>query len=373
MVPVIYRHYDNYKDKIMNIDERYILIEKPLLKWYDANKRQLPWRDKGNPYYTWVSEIMLQQTRVEAVKPYFYRFIKELPEVSALAKCPQDKLLKLWEGLGYYNRVKNMQKAAIQVMEQYKGVMPADYEALKKLPGIGNYTAGAIASIAYGIPVPAVDGNVLRVISRVMNSREDIMKQSVRRDMEEQLLKVMSQDRPGDHNQALMELGAVVCVPNGMAKCHVCPLSEICRARQENTVMELPVKSGKKPRRIEERTVLVIQDGERVAIRKRKNSGLLAGLYELPNELGYLTEEEVLKLVDHMGLEAVRIQPLEEAKHIFSHVEWRMRAYRVRVASLAKPEKGRMIFVNKEETGKSYAIPSAFRAYAGYLIGNTGD
>lgn len=355
------------------MDKLYRQIEGPLLKWYDENKRQLPWRDKGNAYYTWVSEIMLQQTRVEAVKPYFHRFIKELPDVPALAQCPQDKLLKLWEGLGYYNRVKNMQKAALQVTEQYDGVMPADYEALKELPGIGNYTAGAIASIAYGLPFPAVDGNVLRVISRVMKSREDIMKQSVRRDMEEQLLKVMPKDRPGDYNQALMELGAVVCVPNGMARCEVCPLGEFCRARQDGCVMELPVKTGKKPRRIEERTVLVIQDGERVAIRKRKSSGLLAGLYELPNESGYLTQEEVLELVSDLGLEAVRIQPLEEAKHIFSHVEWQMRAYRVKVASLAKPEKGRMIFVNKEETSKSYAIPSAFRAYAGYLMGNMGD
>ena len=342
-------------------------IEQPLLEWYRKNKRDLPWRDKNNAYMTWVSEIMLQQTRVEAVKPYFHRFLQELPDVAHLAACPEEKLLKLWEGLGYYNRVRNMQKAAREVMEKYGGTLPADYEKLKGLTGVGNYTAGAIASIAYGIPVPAVDGNVLRVISRVTKSYEDIMKQSVRKKMEQQLLEVMPKDCPGDYNQALMELGAVVCVPNGMAKCEDCPLRQICLAQKEGCVMELPVKTAKKPRKIENRTVLVIQDGERVAIRKRADKGLLAGLYELPNLEGHMTEREVLDYVKERHLDAVRIESLASAKHIFSHVEWRMIGYRVRVAALEEKFAKDMIFVDKKETKQKYAIPSAFDAYSGVI------
>lgn len=199
-------------------------IAEPLLKWYDKNKRILPWRDKDNAYYTWVSEIMLQQTRVEAVKPYFARFIQELPDVAALAAAPEERIVKLWEGLGYYSRVRNMQKAAIQVMEEYDGRIPEDFETLLSLKGIGRYTAGAIASIAYGKKVPAVDGNVLRVYTRLTENHEDIMKQSVRKAVENELTERMPKDRPGDFNQAMMELGAVVCVPNGTAKCEECPL-----------------------------------------------------------------------------------------------------------------------------------------------------
>ena len=201
-------------------------IVQPLISWYRQNKRILPWRDQKNAYYTWVSEIMLQQTRVEAVKPYFLRFIGELPDVKALAECPKEKLMKLWEGLGYYNRVRNMQSAAQNVVSEYSGILPASYEELLALKGIGSYTAGAIASIAYDIPVPAVDGNVLRVFSRITEDRQDIMKQSVRRQVEEKLLGIMPKEAPGDFNQALMELGAVVCVPNGPARCTECPWRE---------------------------------------------------------------------------------------------------------------------------------------------------
>lgn len=270
-------------------------IAVPLLEWYQKNKRTLPWRDKNNAYYTWVSEIMLQQTRVEAVKPYFERFIKELPNPEALAKCPEKKLMKLWEGLGYYNRVRNMQKAAAEIVEKYGGQLPADYKELLSLPGIGSYTAGAIASIAYQIPVSAVDGNVLRVVSRITLNEEDIMKQSVRKKIEEQLNEIIPESEAGDFNQALMELGAVVCIPNDVAKCEECPLRRMCGAYSLGKVMELPVKAKKKERRIEERTVIVIQDGEKVAIRKREAKGLLAGLYELPNIKGHLKAEEVLE------------------------------------------------------------------------------
>ena len=342
-------------------------IVRPLISWYRQNKRILPWRDQKNAYYTWVSEIMLQQTRVEAVKPYFLRFIGELPDVRALAECPEEKLMKLWEGLGYYNRVRNMQSAAQVVVAEYGGVLPVSYDELLALKGIGSYTAGAIASIAYDIPVPAVDGNVLRVFSRIAEDRQDIMKQSVRRQVEEKLLGIMPKEAPGDFNQALMELGAVVCVPNGPARCMECPVAALCKAYHHGTVDELPVKAPKKKRTIENRTVLVIQDGERTAIHKRPQEGLLAGLYELPNVEGHLSMDEALQKVKEMNLEPLHIETLPEAKHIFSHIEWRMTGYRIRVSSLEERKESSFIFTEKKQSEKQYAIPSAFRAYIKYM------
>lgn len=342
-------------------------IVTPLVKWYRENKRILPWRDKGNAYYTWVSEIMLQQTRVEAVKPYFERFITELPDVESLADCPQEKLLKLWEGLGYYNRVRNMQEAAQTVKKEYNGRLPEDYQALLSLKGIGSYTAGAIASIAYGINVPAVDGNVLRVISRITESAEDISRQTVRKKIEQQLQEIMPEECPGDFNQALMELGAVVCIPNGKAKCGECPVASVCLAYRHDKVDSLPVKAPKKARMLEDRTVFIIQDGECTAIRKRPEKGLLAGLYELPNIQGHLKREEALLYVEKMGLDPLYIEKLPPAKHIFSHIEWRMQAYRIKVSSLKKAQDRELIFADKEQSGKQYAIPSAFGAYAKYI------
>lgn len=338
----------------------------PLLEWYDSQKRILPWRSEPTPYRVWVSEIMLQQTRVEAVKPYFTRFMETLPTVRALAECPEQELLKLWEGLGYYNRVRNMQKAAQRIMEEYQGEIPAQFEELLNLPGIGNYTAGAIASIAFGIPVPAVDGNVLRVITRITADERDIAKESVKQDIAGKVQEVIPVNRAGDFNQALIELGAIVCVPNGPAKCNECPVSHLCEAKNRNIVMELPKKAPKKPRTIERKTVLVIRDGEKVAIRKRPKKGLLAGLYELPNIEGTLSEEEVLKLVKTYDLSPLFIQRLEEAKHIFTHKEWHMTGYSVRVEELEGEIEG-MLFVDMETMKKEYPIPSAFEAYAKHM------
>ena len=245
--------------------------------------------------------------------------------------------------------------------------IPEDFEILLSLKGIGRYTAGAIASIAYGKKVPAVDGNVLRVYARLTENRGDIMKQSVRKSVENDLTEQMSEDRPGDFNQAMMELGAVVCVPNGAAKCEECPLGHFCLARKHGTVEELPVKAPKKARTIEQRTVLVIQDGAGTAIRKRPDTGLLAGLYELPNVEGHLTEKAALARVKAMGLEPLRIEALPDAKHIFSHIEWRMCAYRIAVSSLEEAPQGEFLFVDKRESDKKYAIPSAFRAYTRYM------
>lgn len=339
-------------------------IVQPLVKWYRENHRLLPWREQKNPYYIWISEIMLQQTRVEAVKPFFARFIEALPTVKDAAVCPEDRLLKLWEGLGYYNRVRYIQKAAIELVEKYDGELPKDYQLLKSLPGIGSYTAGAIASIAFDIPVPAVDGNVLRVISRILESDEDIMKQSLQKKMQKMLLEVMPDENPGEFNQALMELGAMVCVPNGMAKCDQCPVSTLCQARSHNRVMELPVRSKAKSRRVEEKTVLVIRDGDRVAIRKRDSKGLLAGLYELPNYPGRLSSEELLNKIKDYQLTTLQIQPLNESKHIFSHVEWRMTGYLIRVAELEAGQGMDMLFVDVKDAEEKYPVPTAFQAYA---------
>ena len=252
-------------------------------------------------------------------------------------------------------------------MEEYDGRIPEDFETLLSLKGIGRYTAGAIASIAYGKKVPAVDGNVLRVYARLTENRGDIMKQSVRKAVENELTERMPKDRPGDFNQAMMELGAVVCVPNGTAKCEECPLGQFCLARKHGTVEELPVKAPKKARTIEQRTVLVIQDGASTAIRKRPDTGLLAGLYELPNVEGHLTKKAALAQVKDMGLEPLRIEALPDAKHIFSHIEWRMCAYRIAVSSLEEAPREKLLFADKRESDKKYAIPSAFRAYTRYM------
>lgn len=352
----------------------------PLLRWYLENARTLPWREEPTPYRVWISEIMLQQTRVEAVKPYFARFVERLPDAAALAECPEDELLKLWEGLGYYNRARNLREAARQIVAQYGGALPADYAKLLELKGIGRYTAGAVASIAYGIAVPAVDGNVLRVLTRLTEDDTDIAKQSFRNETEtvlregmerlvlpEELVgRLRDKNVPGALNQALMELGATVCVPNGAPFCGECPWREICLARRHDTVSELPVKSRAKARKIERRTVLIIRDGDKVAIRKRPARGLLAGLYELPNVEGNLDDGEVLAAVKDMGFLPLRIQRLAEAKHIFSHIEWHMQGYAVLVEE-GLPQDEKMLLVDAEDAGRRYAIPAAFAAYAEYM------
>ena len=335
--------------------------------------RDLPWRASVTPYNIWVSEIMLQQTRVEAVKPYYARFMEALPDIRALAECEEDRLLKLWEGLGYYNRVRNMQKAAQILVDDHEGEMPVDYHALLSLPGIGPYTAGAIASIAFGLPEPAVDGNVLRIFARVFADPSDIAKPAVRKGIEANLREAMrgsafrsSGYSPGELNQALMELGATVCVPNGAPICESCPWNTFCRAKAEGSIGELPVKSGKKARRIEKRTVLIIRDEDRIVLAKRPASGLLAGLYELPNLEGHLNAKQALAVVNEMHLHPMHIQKLKPAKHIFSHVEWHMTGYMIRVDSLRR-EEADVLFVETRDQQKHYPVPSAFSAYMKYM------
>lgn len=346
-----------------------INMTEQLLTWFDKNKRILPWRNDPTPYRVWISEIMLQQTRVEAVKPYFERFIGELPDIFALAECPEEHLLKLWEGLGYYNRARNLKKAAVSIVEAGGNALPDTYEELLRLPGIGSYTAGAIASIACGQAEPAVDGNVLRVLSRVFLYEKDVLSQKAKREMEELVRTMIPKERPGDFNQALMELGAVVCVPNGSPDCANCPLSAICGALKEDRINELPVKAKKTKRRIEEKTVFLLREDKRVALHKREEAGLLAGLYEFPNTNGHLNTDEALAWVKAQGMEPVYIEPIEDARHIFSHVEWHMKAYAVLLSGWRKPmgNKESYLFIEPEETKTKYPIPAAFLAYTQYM------
>lgn len=355
---------DNNMD-IQKTDELADIVT-PLTDWYRKNKRDLPWRHNPDAYRVWVSEIMLQQTRVEAVKGYYDRFLKELPTVKDLAEAQEDKLLKLWEGLGYYNRVRNMQKAAQQIMIDYNGTFPDTYEEILKLKGIGNYTAGAISAFAYGIPKPAVDGNVLRVISRITGSYEDIMKQSVRKKIETALEAIIPENAASDFNQGLIELGAIVCVPNGEPKCEECPVKAMCVAHKEDLTAEIPVKKKAKARKIEDRTVLIFKDDDKIAIRKRPAKGLLAGLYEFPNLEGQLSMDEVTEYSKTIGLMPVRVQKLPEAKHIFSHIEWHMTGYEVIVDELEKTNEKGFLFIHPEQIKKEYSIPSAFEKYTVY-------
>lgn len=338
-----------------------------LLPWYEQNKRDLPWRQDREPYHIWVSEIMLQQTRVEAVKPYFFRFFEHFPRISDLAAAPEEELLKCWEGLGYYSRARNIKKAAEILTEKYNGIFPESYGEILALPGIGSYTAGAIASIAFELPVPAVDGNVLRVLSRVTGSFDDILKQSTKKKMEALVSEVIQPGSAGDFNQALIETGAMICIPGGAPLCSQCPFFTVCAARSQGLTEKLPVKTPKKKRKIEEKTVLLLEYQDKIAIRKRREDGLLASLYEFVNVPGQLSAEEAGALLD----QEVWPEPLPEAKHIFSHVEWHMGGYFVSLKempeSLPGEESGPALFLTWEEIRKEYPVPNAFAVYKKYL------
>lgn len=336
-----------------------------LLSWYEYNARILPWRSEPTPYHVWISEIMLQQTRVEAVKPYYDRFLCELPDIEALSKVEDEKLMKLWQGLGYYNRARNLKTAALTIMNEYNGVMPRDYEKILSLKGIGEYTAGAISSIAYQIPVPAVDGNVLRVISRVEANDEDILKASTKKRVREELLEIMPEDRAGDFNQALMELGATVCIPNGKPLCEKCPWDTICQAYKQDRVMELPVKQPKKKRKIEQRTVFLLYSKGKIAVCKRPDTGLLAGLWEFPNELGKLGIEEAKENLEQWGINQYELEKTAKGKHIFSHIEWQMSGYFVEIEDGDAIDWRELEFewISVEEMERKYAIPSAYELF----------
>ena len=333
-------------------------IVEPLIRWFRENKRDLPWRQTKDPYAVWVSEIMLQQTRVEAVKPYYIRFLQTLPTVKDLANADEEVILKLWEGLGYYSRVRNMQKAAIQIMEDFGGVFPANQKDLLSLKGIGSYTAGAVGSIAFGLPIPAVDGNVLRVMSRITVDASDISLQITKKEWESRLAEIMPQECAGDLNQALMELGAMVCLPNGAPKCEICPARTVCEAYKNGLTEVLPVRAKKKSRRVEERTVLLLFQGGKVALRKRPDTGLLAGLWEYPNLPESLDEAGALLALAQMGLSAQTVEPAGSAKHIFTHIEWDMKGYFADVAG----ENDDLIWADADAFD-ALALPTAFKKY----------
>ncbi len=339
-----------------------------LLDWYRQNRRDLPWRESRDPYRVLVSEIMLQQTRAETVKPYFHRFLAALPTVEALANADEPILLKLWEGLGYYSRVRNQQKAARAVMEKHGGTIPADFDALLALPGVGRYTAGAVASIAFDIPVPAVDGNVLRVLARLLGDDTDVLSPAAKRNAEAALAPIVPTPDAGDFTQSLIELGALICTP-GEPVCGDCPLHLLCTAHREGKERELPVRIAKTKRREEARTVLVIRwaDGEaaaKIALRKRPPEGLLGGLYEFPCMEGHATPDEVRAFLAERGMTVGEVTPLPAAKHLFSHIEWRMIGYAVEVEAIPDDVED-WFFAAVDEVDGVYAIPSAYGAYRG--------
>ena len=333
----------------------------PLLNWYRNNARDLPWRHTDDPYRIWVSEIMLQQTRVAAVLGYYDRFLNMLPNVHALANAPEEQLLKLWEGLGYYSRVRNMQKAAKEIVDKYEGVFPENYEGLLELCGIGEYTAGAITSAAFGVRVPAVDGNVLRVMTRVTADERDITDAKVKKAIREKMFEMLpeSSEDMRIFNQALMELGATVCVPNGAPKCMECPLNQFCCAYSNGATDQYPVKAPKKVRRIEEKTVFLMKRDGEIAIRKRDEQGLLAGLWEFPNVDGKIDENQVYEYLNSQGLVVTAWDKQLHAKHIFTHIEWHMTGFVVSVSGEGPSD---YIWVDEKDF-ETYAFPSAFAKY----------
>ena len=336
----------------------YARLPGALLPWYEENRRDLPWRKDKDPYHIWVSEIMLQQTRVEAVKGYYARFLQVLPTVSDLAKADDELLHKLWEGLGYYSRVRNLKKAAGQIMERHGGVFPAGHAQVSDLAGIGPYTAGAVCSIAFNLPTPAVDGNVLRLISRLTDDDTPIDKPAYRKQITENLASIYP-DRAGDFTQALMELGATICGPNRKPDCHLCPCKAFCLGYQNGTAEDLPVKKAKPQRRQEDKTVFILSCDGFYALRKRPDKGLLAGLWEFPNVTGKLDMKAAVSEVEKSGLKVKEVIRQVEKKHVFTHVEWGMSGVYLEV----KEKTGDYVWLSADQISGQMALPTAFRQF----------
>ncbi len=342
----------------MEIKDRIAALPGALLPWYENNRRELPWRQDRDPYHIWVSEIMLQQTRVEAVKGFYRRFIETLPTVAALAACDDELLHKLWEGLGYYSRVRNLKKAAIRVIEDYGGEFPREYSQVLGLPGIGEYTAGAICSIAYDMPTPAVDGNVLRVYARITDDVTPIDLPAFKKAVQKALAVVYPREA-GAFTQALMELGATLCGPNRAPECGNCPCKDLCLSRANGRVEQLPVRLPKRGRKREEMTVLLLRCGDSFALQKRPSQGLLADLWQFPNVPGKLDTDAVLRLVEEKGLKLREIIMQVERKHIFTHMEWDMRGVYLEVDN----ETTEFSWHSREQIDGETALPTAFRQF----------
>lgn len=341
--------YNDDNNKLFN-------IVRPIVQWYQVEEKELPWKQDKEPYHIWISEIMLQQTRIEAVKKYYERFIKELPTVYELANIEEQKLLKLWEGLGYYSRARNLKKAAQIIMKEYNGIVPKEYNELIKLPGIGEYTAGAIASISNNEKVTAVDGNVLRVISRVTGSKENVLLPETKKKITQTLQEILPKES-GDFNEGIMEIGEKICLPNGTPLCEKCPIKQFCYARENNVTAEIPVRIKEVKRKVENKTMLIIKtkDGK-MAIRKRMNKGLLANMYELPNVDEFLDMKQVKKLVENWNLQLIEEKENKDKKHIFTHIEWKIKSYKITV----EKENKNFIWISQEQLKKEYPLPTAF-------------
>ncbi len=333
----------------------YELLPEALLPWFSEHARDLPWRADREPYHVWLSEIMLQQTRVEAAKSYYTRFLSVLPDIASLACADEAVLQKLWEGLGYYTRMRNLQKAARVIIERHGGVFPTDYASIRALPGIGEYTAGAICSICFELPEPAVDGNVLRVISRIGGIAEPMDTPQMKKQVSAALKAVYPAEQCGAFTQALMELGAIVCIPNGVPNCERCPVAGFCSAYKTGMQSTLPVKRAKKARKAEELTVWVLQCGDEFAVQARPGKGLLAGLNEFPNAFGHLDAQQALDLAAQWGVHPIELQRQVEKTHIFTHVEWHMRAYYIKCETTAS----QFQWAKPNEV----ALPTAFRIF----------
>ncbi len=342
----------------MKNNEIFPMLPDVLLPWYKENARVLPWRKDQEPYHVWLSEIMLQQTRVEAVKGYYRRFLQALPDIVSLANADDELLHKLWEGLGYYSRVRNLKKAAIEIMQVYNGQFPREYEKVLKLPGIGPYTAGAICSISFSLPTPAVDGNVLRVVSRLTNDDTPIDLPAYQKTVRQSLEEVYPEDA-GAFTQAIMELGATVCGPNRKPQCELCPCGTFCKANKAGTAEQLPVKLPKKGRQKEEKTVFILSCRGHYALCKREPKGLLADLWQFPNVSGKLDADAALSAVEKMGLKPKEIKRQVERKHIFTHIEWDMCGVYVEVKDISGPYQ----WLSFEEIRNFTALPTAFRQF----------
>lgn len=338
-------------------------VPQPLLDWYRKNARVLPWRENTDPYRVWVSEIMLQQTRVATVIPYFLRFMEQLPTVEALANAPEEQLLKLWEGLGYYSRARNLQKAAKTICTEYNGIFPDQYEAILSLPGIGPYTAGAVASISFGQPTPAVDGNVLRVVSRLLEWDADLSGTTEKKQVAELLAAIYPEGQCGAFTQALMELGAVICIPGASPKCKTCPLHQICSAFESGTQAAFPVTAQKKPRKKENKTVFLLRCKDKIALHRRPPHGLLGGLWEFPNTERHLDTDAAKTWLAGWGLSVQTLAERAPKKHIFTHIEWHMRCYFAECDNMNDD----FVWVTERELLEEFSLPTAFRKFVGEI------
>ncbi len=329
-----------------------------LLPWFSKNARDLPWREDKNPYRVWLSEIMLQQTRVEAVRGYFLRFLDAFPDISALSRADMDDVLKKWEGLGYYSRAKNLQKAAKVIMENYGGEFPESYKEILALPGIGPYTAGAISSICFELPTPAVDGNVLRVAARITDLHTPVDLPEVKKEVTENLARIYPKGHAGDFTQSLMELGAMICTPKS-PHCSACPLFDICLAQARGTAAILPKKTPKRQRRKEEKTVFFFEADGKVAVRKRAEKGLLAGLWEFPNVSQKLSADEAVKKAAEFGVLPEAPTKSKERIHIFTHAEWHMTCYYIPCRNTPDV----FLWAEWDELRGRIALPTAFKMF----------